>query len=69
VAYCGLKTKGADPGAVTLIQRFGSAPDFNIIHFPMLVLDGGDLVGTRAAGVSVHGALGMSHGPGAKLVA
>jgi hypothetical protein len=34
-------------GAVTLIQRFGSALNLNI-HFHMLVLDGAYLVGTNA---------------------
>jgi ribosomal protein S27E len=39
------RTSGAT-GAVTLIQRFGSALNLNI-HFHMLVLDGGYLVGTE----------------------
>jgi len=35
----GLKAEQADSGAVTLIQRFGSAADLNI-HLHCLVLDG-----------------------------
>jgi hypothetical protein len=36
----GLKRCAADTGAVTLIQRFGSAANLNI-HLHCLVLDGG----------------------------
>ena len=39
------RTSGAT-GAVTLIQRFGSALNLNI-HFHMVVLDGAYLVGTE----------------------
>lgn len=38
----GLTRKEAPTGAVTLIQRFGSAPKLNI-HFHMLFLDGVDV--------------------------
>ena len=44
----GLKAEAAESGAVTLIQRFGSAANLNI-HLPCLVLDGvyrRDTVGT-----------------------
>jgi hypothetical protein len=39
VKQAGLKRDAADTGAVTLIQRFGSAGDLNI-HLHRLVLDG-----------------------------
>jgi hypothetical protein len=56
----GLARASGATGAVTLIQRFGSALNLNI-HFHMLVLDGAYLVGTdggrrpacRAEGVFV----------------
>jgi hypothetical protein len=40
-------------GAVTLVQRFGSALNLNI-HFHMLFLDGAYLAGTHPPGVSAH---------------
>jgi hypothetical protein len=42
----GLARASGAAGAVTLIQRFGSALNLNI-HFHMLVLDGAYLVGTE----------------------
>jgi hypothetical protein len=42
----GLARASGATGAVTLIQRFGSALNLNI-HFHMLVLDGAYLVGTE----------------------
>ena len=39
LGQAGLKSAGADSGAVTLIQRFGSAANLNI-HLHCLVLDG-----------------------------
>ncbi len=39
VEQAGLKRGAADAGAVTLIQRFGSAANLNI-HLHCLVLDG-----------------------------
>ena len=39
LAQAGLKAEQADSGAVTLIQRFGSAANLNI-HLHCLVLDG-----------------------------
>ena len=44
----GLTRSGGDTGAVTLIQRFGSALNLNI-HFHMLCLDGAFLNGTDPA--------------------
>src|SRR5690606_25148327 len=41
----GLTRSDGDTGAVTLIQRFGSALNLNI-HFHMLCLDGAFLTGT-----------------------
>ncbi len=41
-------------GAVTLIQRFGSALNLNV-HFHMLVLDGAYLVDTEPAGGAARG--------------
>ena len=39
IRRAGLKQSAAQSGAVTLVQRFGSAPNLNI-HFHLLVLDG-----------------------------
>ena len=40
LGQAGLKSEEADSGAVTLIERFGSAANLNI-HLHCLVLDGG----------------------------
>ena len=46
----GLKADEADSGAVTLIQRFGSAANLNI-HLHCLVLDGVYRIGSDGAPV------------------
>ena len=48
LGQAGLKADEADSGAVTLIQRFGSAADLNI-HLHCLVLDGVYRRGTDGA--------------------
>ena len=49
----GLKADEADSGAVTLIQRFGSAANLNI-HLHCLVLDGVDRRSTEGEPVFVE---------------
>ena len=53
LGQAGLKADEVDSGAVTLIQRFGSAANFNI-HLHCLVLDGVYRPGTDGAPVFVE---------------
>ena len=53
VHKAGFTRNNAHTGAVTLIQRFGSALNLNI-HFHMLFLDGAYIAGTKGASARFH---------------